>query len=35
LMIKIDAANGVGHDHSSRRQNARLHVVDREVGAPR
>jgi hypothetical protein len=35
LMIKIDAATGVGHAHSSRRQNARLHVVDREFGTTR
>jgi hypothetical protein len=35
LMIKIDATNGVGDAHSSRRQNARLHVVDREFGTTR
>jgi hypothetical protein len=35
LMIKIDAANGVGHAHSSQPQKARLHVVDREFGTTR
>jgi len=35
LMIKIGAATGVSHDHSSRRQNARLHVVDGEFGTTR
>jgi hypothetical protein len=35
LMIKISATNGVHHDHSLRRQNARLHVVDREFGTTR
>jgi hypothetical protein len=35
LMIKIGAATGVGHDHSSRRQNARPPVFGREVGTLR
>jgi hypothetical protein len=35
VMIKIGAATGIGHAHSSQFQNARLHVVDREFGTTR